>query len=137
MAKSRNRRRGRDTPVVASATSRALPVATPPRVVVTSLPRASVPLALRSEDRRQWHPLKPWAPAAATVKAAARTVLRDTPRQAFFGGQTKAIRAFAVPPSVAICVRRKRRKEVIHALGVAGGKVRKPRRNAYSKISCR
>lgn len=48
---------------------------------------------------------------------------------------------FALPWQVVICVRRKRRKEVIHALGIAGAagvrrRRRTQRRNAYSEIRC-
>lgn len=54
------------------------------------------------------------------------------------GRQTKATVSFRVPEAVLICVRRKRRKEVIHALGVAGARgLRKPRRSEFSEISCR
>lgn len=48
--------------------------------------------------------------------------------------------AFAVPKSVAVCVRRSRRREVLHALGVAGGKGVgrniKHHRNEWSEIGC-
>lgn len=44
---------------------------------------------------------------------------------------------FAVPPRVAICVRRKRRREVLHAIGAAGGKVRRrKRRSLWSDVRC-
>lgn len=44
--------------------------------------------------------------------------------------------SFAVPKRVAICIRRKDRREVLFAKGVGGGRVRKPRRNAWSSIKC-
>jgi len=46
---------------------------------------------------------------------------------------------FALPWQVVICVRRKRRREVMHALGIAGGSGigRHPqRRNEYSEVRC-
>lgn len=35
-----------------------------------------------------------------------------------------------------VCERRRVRRRVIHAKGVAGGRVRRPRFNSYSKVSC-
>lgn len=43
---------------------------------------------------------------------------------------------FEEPNRLLLCIRRKRRKEVIHAIGRAGTKVRPPRRNEYSGVSC-
>lgn len=48
---------------------------------------------------------------------------------------------FALPWQVVICVRRQRRREVLHALRFVGGAAglkrrRRPRRNAYSEIRC-
>lgn len=39
--------------------------------------------------------------------------------------------------NVLVCIRRKRRREVIHALGRAGTRVRKPKSNAMTKYHCR
>lgn len=44
---------------------------------------------------------------------------------------------FVRPDLVSICQRRKRRRGVIHALGVAGSKVRKPVRTTLSDIWCK
>lgn len=46
------------------------------------------------------------------------------------------VQAFVAPRSVAICVRRKRRKEVLHARGVAGGRVRRGKRNQWLDVRC-
>lgn len=47
---------------------------------------------------------------------------------------------FALPWQVIICVRRKRRKQVLHALRIAGrrgiGRGKKQRRNEYSEVRC-
>lgn len=43
---------------------------------------------------------------------------------------------FQNPSVTLVCVRRKRRKEVLHALGVAGGRVRPPEWNESSYIHC-
>jgi hypothetical protein len=52
-------------------------------------------------------------------------------------GQTKGLIAFQNPSKVAICIRRKQRKQVLHAIGKAG-KVgqRRPKRNYFSSIHC-
>lgn len=44
---------------------------------------------------------------------------------------------FGAPRRVLICVRRRRRREVLHAKGVAGRRgLRRPRRNFWSEVSC-
>lgn len=46
--------------------------------------------------------------------------------------------AFHMPANIAVCVRRKQRKQVMHARGIAGGRVSRPRRRTWvSSISCR
>lgn len=90
------------------------------------------------EDRRTFHPLCDLRPVASFVKSAARVVAKQRvnfPQPS----QTKAILAFADPRRVLVCLRRKIRREVLHAKRVAGsGKpMRKPRRNSLSSISCR
>lgn len=52
-------------------------------------------------------------------------------------GKRFEVYSFALPKTTVVCVRREVRKQVIHAKGVAGGRVRKPRRNRNSNISCR
>ena len=51
---------------------------------------------------------------------------------------TKARIAFADPKRIALCIRRQKRKEVLHALNKTG-KIgqKKPQRNEYSSISCK
>lgn len=90
------------------------------------------------EDRRTFHPLRDLRPVASFVKSAARVVAKQRvnfPQPS----QTKAILAFADPRRVLVCLRRRIRREVLHAKRVAGsGKaMRKPRRNSLSSISCR
>lgn len=43
---------------------------------------------------------------------------------------------FKTPQGVAICIRRKARREIMHAKGIAGTKVRSPNRTPLSRISC-
>lgn len=44
--------------------------------------------------------------------------------------------AFRNPRHVDVCSRREERKRVLHAAGAAGGRVRRPRRNVWSGVSC-
>lgn len=86
------------------------------------------------EDRRAYTPAR--VPVSRTTKVAARiAMLAPSGRPADAPG--KQVYAFKIPRQVAVCARREIRKQVIHALGVAGKKVRRPRRNAFSSISCR
>lgn len=50
--------------------------------------------------------------------------------------QTKAIVAFHDPTVIPHCDKRKTRKQVLHARGIAGGRVKKPKFNENSRISC-
>lgn len=81
------------------------------------------------EDRRQYHPLGRARPAEATRRQARRLVTR--------GAKFERI-GFFTPSKVAICVRRKIRREVLHALKIAGGRghFRKRRRSFYSSVRC-
>ena len=96
------------------------------------------------EDRRTWHPDGQFKWPSASPRAAAQVVARNArATRSSVGGhysfrpkQSKAVLAFAAPHKVAVCVRRQVRKEVLFARGVGGGKVRKPRHNAYSKFHC-
>ena len=93
----------------------------------------SLPGVLLIEDRREWNP-EPISPARSSPRYGARLTVDRSPARS----QTKARVSFAMPNKVAICVRRGIRREVLHALAIAGGKgFRKPRRGPYSSISCR
>lgn len=94
------------------------------------------------EDRRFFHPLGPARPAFAFPKSAARVVVpRTRSRSAVDGAKARTLPhqlTFAAPDRVLICVRRKRRKEVLFAKRKAGKRgQRKPRRNYWSAISCK
>lgn len=86
------------------------------------------------EDRRTFHPLQDFRPALTFGKrSSARVIDRVKPARSFRPSNFH----FAVPNKVAICVRRKRRKEVLHALGrVGAGSSRRRRRNYYSDVRC-
>lgn len=126
MAKS-SRRSGRDPSPIARA---------------LALPRsfyAPVNLALFS-DLRTFHP-DPFRPAPAFRRSAARVVVAR-PKRVRSGVRISAGTiphqlTFAAPDKVILCVRRKRRKQVMFAKGKAGKRgQRKPRRNYWSSISC-
>lgn len=134
--KSHNKKRiGRDVSIIASYSL--------PRSIVSRLS----PSLIDIEDRRTFHPERDFRPARSFSKANHRLVLADKVsrtnadrfgRLRAFPSQTKAIVAFDAPKKVLVCVRRQRRKEVLHALKKTG-KVgqRRPRRNWLSSISCR
>lgn len=88
------------------------------------------------EDRRQWHPVGPQMPARAWNRNATRVIV---PRYAKLAGTAVTAKlAFSGPSSVAICVRRKRRREIMFAKGFGGRRgQRRPKRNWYSSIRCR
>lgn len=100
------------------------------------------------EDRRLYHPESAVRPAASfnrdrhrlvTIEKRYKKVPDATARLRMLS-QTQAPLAFEKPEKVLICVRRKIRKEVLHALkktGGRGGVTRKPIWNRFSEISCR
>lgn len=88
------------------------------------------------EDRREYHPLKP-RPAKAVVRSSTRLVVPNVKKPVFRSMPSPAV-SFAVPKHVAICVRRKARREVILAGGYGGRRrQRKPRWSEYSQVRCR
>lgn len=115
-----------------------------PRLPV-ALPRSRVSPLILFEDRRRFHPSGIFAPAK-TLHGSLRFNLKDrhyaTVKPSPFNSfprrsQTKAALAFHAPNRVLVCVRRRRRKEVLFAQRKTGrlGQ-RRPRRNLYSSISC-
>lgn len=98
------------------------------------------PIAVRSalsllEDRRLFHPGRDFGPARSfSRRDQARVVIKQSvSKPAAFSSRVQ----FAVPAKVVVCVRRHQRKEVLHALGKAGGKVsRRRRRNSWSHVDC-
>lgn len=99
------------------------------------------------EDRRLFHPLRAYSPSKRVSGSPARIVVADrlpTKRQTASAhhrrirSQTKGVLTFAEPRETLVCIRRQRRKEVLFASGGAGKRnKRRPRRNAFSSISCR
>lgn len=118
---------------------------TPPLATMRARQISLFPDLTEIEDRRRWHPLGAHAPAAGLSKPRHRLKMSEPlpPNRDPFGdtlrkrGSSPTI-AFSVPTPVAICVRRKQRKEVLHALKKTGKTGQKrPRRSYYSSISCR
>lgn len=133
MAKRKRTGRVHNTPT-RTLTSLSLPRSPVSRVTWQSLPSLSRPLTVY-EDRRRFHPAGKMRPVIALPRAAARLTVVDYPGRP--GRQTKAPVRFNAPKRVPLCVRREQRKEVLHATGKAGGRVRPPRRNQFSDISCK
>lgn len=102
------------------------------------------------EDRREWHPEGPARAARGFFIPRHRLVARVSSPQS--GRTSSSFQSpflpslssvpisvgFQAPKQVAICVRRKVRKEVIFAKGKAGRGVRRrpPTRNFYSEVIC-
>jgi len=91
---------------------------------------------LRDSDRRRFHPDGPHRNARAVFRSAHTLEVPDRPIDRARKVLSHSV-AFQAPLDVAICVRRKVRKEVMHATGKAGRRGQKrPHRNPYSDINC-
>lgn len=93
------------------------------------------------EDRRTWHPQGPQRAARSFNRPLHRLALPNTSNayEDLFSPFKMARVAFDTPRNVLVCVRRKIRREVMHALGFAGSGSgsQKPRKySEYSHISC-
>lgn len=87
------------------------------------------------EDRRRFDPRGAHKPPSSLTRAARKLVV--DPGGDRYKWVTHGLK-FAVPREVSICVRRKERKEVLHALKKTGkGGSRAPRkRNNWSSVKC-
>lgn len=106
------------------------------------LPWTSRPVNLSLfQDLRTWHPEGPARPAFAKPRSAARIVVsrgrQDRARR--MGESPHPGLSFAAPDKVVLCVRRKRRKQVLFAKKKTGkgSRAKKRRRNYWSSISCK
>lgn len=99
------------------------------------------PLDLRLyEDRRTYHP-SAFPPVGVIDNRAARRLVERLPVRPVspYRDPFPSLRlGFAVPQRVALCVRRKTRREVIFAKGLrrAGSGARTRRRNEHSDVRC-
>lgn len=86
-------------------------------------------------DRRTWHPLNSDRPLTTISGGSVRVFPKARSSQR--SSAVPAGLAFVNPSRVLICVRRQRRKQVLHALGIAGGRgFRPPKFNWTSNYSC-
>lgn len=120
MAKRLKSRRGRGPKITANLWL--------PRVIQVP-PRSSLKIY---EDRRIYHPAR-----ARPVRTKRRVAsIRASRLTSLYSPPINKIE-FTQPKQVLICVRRQRRREILHALGKAGQKgQRKPKRNFWSEVSC-
>lgn len=136
-----SRRRSRSHSIHKSVRRDVLPIA-------NSLPD-TLPSLRHFEDRRYYFPVKSVEPIRSFGYNSSRIVLRQKPkvlRSSVVSVKPTQKRrnrpvvgfSFSAPREVLICVRRKIRKQVLHALRKTG-KVgqRRPRRGFYSSVSCR
>lgn len=143
MSRSKTRYTTNDTynrPRVATvnATPRVRPV------VLPSVSTFNYPLILL-EDRRTFHPDGQFRLPAARYRSDTQLVPKG--RSNGSRGKSRSVRSvlysappaavgFARPDRVAICVRRKTRRQVIFASGVGGTKVRRGKRTYKSGFHC-
>lgn len=96
------------------------------------------------EDRRTYHPEGDFRPAASFSKPRHRLEVprakhphRQNFQLAFRSVLNNGRIAFKAPEKVLVCVRRQRRKEVLHALKKSGKTgQRKPRQSYLSSVTC-
>lgn len=145
MGKSRKNQRRRDVSTISNRRLPTLPTQT------LKTPDYLKPLSLLQEleDRRQFHPEGRQRPARGFRNARHRLTehktitRRQQPNKKFktvpTGLQQTTHRiGFEQPEQIAVCVRRKKREEILHALKKTGKTGQKrPRRSYYSSISCK
>lgn len=87
-------------------------------------------------DRRLYTPART-LPTALTKNGSISNVFRYSKKPTKARPRGRAFFSFEDVRRTMVCVRRKERREVIHAKGVSGGRVRKGRRNEFSNVKCR
>lgn len=93
-------------------------------------------LVRSQEDRRRFDPRRSLAPPGALSRAARVLRVASPSQYSTDPGRVPVGITFAAPEKVAICVRRRVRKEVLFAKGRGGGGNRPPRRNYWSDVQC-
>lgn len=149
---ARRRRKRRDDSRERDASPIARRSLRPSTIVVRSFVEPDLSFV---EDRRRFDPEGDYAPARSASRrdqarildsltspipdpgraGQLRSIARPKRSASFFN--SRSVFQFAVPRKVALCVRRKRRKEVLFAKRRTGKGARTPkRRNYWSEISC-
>jgi len=99
-------------------------------------PRALRTKGFGQHDRREYNPTKKLAPPANTIRRSTRLVIKSAAHPS--RNVPRGIK-FDSPKRIAICIRRNIRREILHAIGVAGRRGngnRTKRKTIYSGISC-
>lgn len=88
------------------------------------------------EDRRLYDPFKPYQPAKLLDGTPATVTPKHAPSRP---NNVPIFNRFSAPHDTLVCIRRKTRQQVLHALKKTGrGKGRRNPRNSYwSSISCK
>lgn len=107
----------------------------PPRLPALRALEQARALIKAIEDRRRWSPLGFASPAGAKSRMSRRLTVSGANSTARLTPPSGL--SFSVPRDVAVCVRRKERREVIFAQRKAGKGARSPRRRSkFSDIGC-
>lgn len=145
MAKSKNRNTTYDVTTSTYRQARVTAVNATTRVVrpvVIVRPLVSY-LPVLGEDRRTFHPDGPFRTPFSSPRSAARLVVKrahksGAGRNLWSLDQSPPVRVgFNRPDRVAICVRRKARREVLFASGVGGSRTKRGKRTFSSGFSCK
>lgn len=88
------------------------------------------------EDRRSWNPAKPDFKILTGSPVRYAIPKKYTTKKSLSKPFLTAAIGFSNPTATLVCIRRKMRKEVLHAKGVAGGHVRPPKFTESSYIQC-
>lgn len=127
MAKRRSKDRTRDISTPIASPLRSVKVYTSPSFLAML------------EDRRLFDPLR-HAVAKSFVRSSSRLVVPNVARsnKTIVRSVSPAVK-FSVPSHVAVCIRRKKRREVLFARGVGGSRrrQRRPRWSEFSSVNCR
>jgi len=130
-------RRRRDTSAIAN--DPLLPFLSPVSPSPLLSPLVSPVVLNEIEDRRQFHPLQVHRPPL-TVDARPARLSRSFRASRFLRPDhlVADVLSFCSPQWVLRCIRRKVRKEMMHVIKHAGsGGGRKPKRDWFSKVSCK
>lgn len=102
-----------------------------------ALPAPKMRPNLATQDLRSFDFDKASRPAKLFSGVAARVDVATPKKGTRSSKRVPAQLAFTAPRETLVCVRRARRKEVLHALRKTGkGGQRRPRRSPWSKIKC-